>query len=756
MQCKKRKESESICFNIVLSPKPKLSYHLNPNTMKHVLLIAATLLLTGLSGYAQKAGKPKPVGIMNMQLIAETKFGPAENTRDNPPAFSDTKENSESRGTTTATQTVNTWNNFTSSMNIYGTTISFSKPLQWNDELNAVTFIHRKSPTYQPSPTPASNAENGSIVAMISADCGQTWDSTCIWTNDTHWARYPQGAIFNPPSIPTNTNINDAFVVACGPTTANGITGWEGNWYACKALGSVNYDASPSPIINAVQHMPSAGPYSMNLGKHDFSGYNFTATDDGKMRSLAGVTDDGNGRDTAVMLVTGTYNGTGGFYWSGTVFNPPTTTMSTDGTEQWVSRPMMAWNETGTIGYVVIIGARQNMSGSNVGFQPIVYKTINSGGSWTLENGIDFNSTAFADVKRPLITVSTDSTLEVPFFNWTEGMDCAVDANNKLHIFATVVGAASNHNDSTGFIRFFTAEGLKYPHVPGFRPYLYDFIYDGTNSTPNWSHITVDSMWTEGPSDENGRGGYQDNPWDADANNMNKKVRIDARLQLSRSPGGEYILYTWAESDTNLLTPTTKRWNTLPDIKARVFDVANGTVHPTEFDMTGTGPSNVAQHAMYHFISPKCKLASQNVANGPVIEVPLTISNSAPYSQKTKNKHWYSQRRLNFGNVPDLYILSCSDKGVGISDNSNTGLLKNSLYPNPAKHVTNLSVELQKSSEIRIEITNVVGQTVKIFKADGRAGENSIPMEVNDLSPGIYLVNVNTERSKLVKKLVVE
>src|SRR5690606_18028855 len=112
---------------------------------------------------------------------------------------------------------------------------------------------------------------------------------------------------------------------------------------------------------------PTLGPYPTGMSRHDFAAYGFTGTDDGVMRVLAGVTDDATATDTAVALIKGVFNGTS-FDWTDTVFNPPTV-MASDNTEQWLSRPMMAWNESGTVGYLVIIGAREGAVGSNVGFQ---------------------------------------------------------------------------------------------------------------------------------------------------------------------------------------------------------------------------------------------------------------------------------------------------------------------------------------------------------------------------------------------------
>ncbi len=722
--------------------------------MKKQLLIGSVLLAT-MSAYAQ-SGKPSRGQLVNMKEVAMNKFEEGTGNSSNSPAMPVADENSGSKEAVT-----NTWNNFTASMNIYGVSISFTKPLQWNDELNAVTFVHRKSPTYAISPTPASAAETGGIVTMISTDCGGTWDSTAIYSNDNFWGRYPSGAIYNPPSTPTNTDVSNAYIVGAGPTTGAGNVTWIGNWYASKQLGVVNYDNAPSTAPNAQQVVPTGGPFPPGMSRHDFAAYNFCATDDGMMRILAGVTNDATQSDTAVALVKGIFNSTTGtFDWKDTVFNPPTV-MASDQTEQWLSRPMMAWNESGTVGYVVIIGARVGATGSNVGFQPIVYRTNNSGASWTLDpNGINFNSPAFADVKRSIISVNEDSTVEVPFFMWTEGMDVAVDMNNKLHIFSTVVGTASNHPDSLAFITSFTTERYRWPHERGFRPYLYDFIYDGSA----WSHLTVDSMPTEGAGQLTTEAGYSDNPWDPDPSNSNQKVRLSARLQLSRTPDGKYIVYNWTESDTTLVT-NYRKWNIYPNVKCRVYDASTGTIHATELNVTNpssgpTAPNSVKNRCMFMHASPKCRLSSTVTANGPVLSLPITVSNSSPYSQLSKNGHWFSWATLNFGNVPDASIFVCTaptvTTDVGVAENAYNSAINSNVFPNPARNSATVRVNLVNSSKIQVELTNAMGQVIKTSTVNGQNGQNEIKLDVSGVSKGIYFVNVKVDDAIGTKKLIVE
>jgi len=616
----------------------------------------------------------------------------------------------------------NTWQKISASMNIYGMILSYCKPLQWNDELDAVSFIHRKSPTYQISPTPASTyIAIGGIVAFVSLDCGVQWDSTAVYANDTFWARFPNGAIYNPPG---NTNINNAYIVGAGPTTGTPVAtlgGLNGNWYASKKLGLLNYNNAPSTVPGAQQIMPTAGPFSPGVpSRHDFSAFSFCATDDGKMRILADVSNDATMSDTSVMLMTGIFNpSTLVFDWTGKVFDPPTT-IASNGVENMVSYPLQAWNEQGTIGYVVIMGSRLGATGSNVGYQPIVYKTLNSGVTWSLENAINFNSPAYAPLKRKLWNVSANDSLVVPLFFWGVGMDATVDANNKLHIFTSPVGHTSVHPDSLSELRKWSVEDYAWPHAPvkpggyAIHPYLYDFIYDGTAIQPGWSYHLIDSMSTEGAG---------------------------TRLQMSRTPDGQHLLYSWTDSDT-AYTDHQKKWNDLPNIKVRLFDVADNALLANELDMTSNGPSEIANHAMYQFVSPKFKLVSKST-NSITINVPMTISNSSPFSALTPNLHWYSCAS---GTV--------SKDIVGINKNSLRNENNFSIYPNPARDNVNVEFSLSDNSKIQIRIINSIGQMVKTISTAGQTGENVINIEVKELSVGIYCLEISDGKSNTSKKLV--
>ncbi len=631
------------------------------------------------------------------------------------------------------------FNAFSGSSNVYGLLSNAAKPLQYNDNLNAVSFIQRKSATYVGQP--ADNS--GVIVAMISTNWGSNWDSTCIYSSANDPGRYPQGGIYNPPG---NTNIANAYAVGSGPSINSGS--WSGSWYASKQLatpGSTLYNNTASSVPNAMQLFSnSQSTYAANQGKQDFAQFGFTSTDNGVVRTLAQIINDVNASQTDIrgaQLVKGTFNA-GVFVWTTDSFIPPVVVQPTSLEKQMSTNLYQAWDEAGTVGYIVFIGTRTGQTGSNIGWQPIVYKTSNGGTSWALLNGINFNSPSYQCIVSHLDPVWSSSSLRIPFFNVNEGLDCTVDANGRLHVVTTIASTASNDLDSLASVTGHGSEDYTWNHTPGKRPYLYDFITDGNSA---WSYITVDSLSTEAPGSQSGSPGFSDNPWDDNAG----KITSDSRIQVSRTPNGQHLVYTWAESDTNATT-NTKKWNTIPNIKARLYNVSTGSISATKINVTnpssGTGVANVnvVNRAMLHYTSQKSSTA--NITSGTTdIIVPITVCNSQPYSQLTNNTHYFSAAKLTFTNT---YVnSSCSIVGIEELVKQN---LNFEIMPNPASGI--LNIQLEASVPGTIEILNTVGQVVY----QSAIYNQQTVVNIGTFTSGIYFVKLKQGNTTRTKKLIVE
>jgi hypothetical protein len=723
--------------------------------MKKQLLLSSALLISA-AAISQNNAKVKPSGIVNLAEKLASKYAVSAIESQNAtklniaPSIDVVNSNAKETEVANTTATSISWKLLCGSMNVVGMVLSQTKPLQYNDNLNAVSFIHRKSSSY--TAFPANNS--GVIVAQVSTNWGTSFDSTCLYSDASIVGRYPQGGIYNPPG---NTNIANAYAVGSGPTTDGG-SNWMGNFFASKQLGGANYNYTASAVPGAMQVMSNqSATYAASVGGPQLFSYGYASTDDGIQHAAAPIFATQQTDMRGARIAKGVFTA-GVFTWTFDSIVPPSL-LKTDGTRNLWTRPQMAWNEAGTVGYVLFIGALNTATASNRGYQPIVYKTTNSGATWALINTIDFNSVAMAPIKAKIATVNTNTALEIPFFNVGEGYDCTVDANNKLHIVSTIIGTARAHEDSLLYSYNFTTsinpnDAYSWSHTPGDRPYLYDFLGDGTSA---WTYKTIDSLSSEGPSfsaADPATAGFAENPWDANPTN---KIQIDSRIQLSRTPNGQFITYSWAESDSNV-TNGAKKWNNLPNIKTRLMDVTTGSVSATEINVSkvavgqGTNNPNVANRATLHYIGATSGAATTATTVGSYtveIKTPFTVTNSNPYSQTTNNTTWYSTNTLS-------YVFT-GTTSVGVKENSNTNSASNSIiYPNPTKDNAVLAIDVKENSTVTVAIYNLVGALVKTVTANAVVGANTINLELTNLTSGVYLANVKVGNSVSTKKLIIE
>jgi hypothetical protein len=766
---------------------------------KHLLLGSA--LFAAMSAFPQQAVLKQKAEAQNLASLLAEKFERRNNPYE-PAIKAEAKaktsgtvygpENNPAMASRSSITLTPGWQPFTGSMNIYGMLVSSSKPLMYNDQLDVVSFIHRKSIDYEPNPTPIDDAKSGVIVGMITNNWGTEWDTTALWNSDSYWGRYPQGGTY---SIPGNECLRDsAYIIAMGPVTGDN-TGWTGSFIASKKLDTLGGPGNSDTVSAGFSdHMWVSNSSNFgSLGKMDFPRYDFTVTDDGVIHGLGFLANNVNGTGSAygwqgASVIRGTYAGGGSFNWSTDTIIPDVF-VNSQGSQMVTGTPHMCWNESGTVGYVWFIGVRDPRPGmgdtlSNMGYQPIIYKTTNSGATWTEMPRIDFNANnpQLNKVFRQIYGVRNDS-IGIPFFNFSEGIDAIVDRNNRLHLVSTVVGTFSKHPDSLGYTYLLThADGERYNfgHEPGLRPYIFDFTETNTGV---WNVTMIDSMSSEAPGETSGTDGYNYNPWDAAGGSSGTdKVGADARIQLSRTPDGRYIVYTWAESDTGYTFQGFK-WNSLPNVKARLAEVgvetgtttpASLVVHPNEINVTSpasntvppyTFTNKVQDRAVMHYVSSKAAIISNTASSGVAIGLPITVSNNTfvPMKQLVDITHWYLSANLNFDMVTSVDWPTNNCVALKIEDTSTVKLPEieqsiagSVIFPNPAANSAQLSIGLSSSSDVEVNVTNAIGQVVRTVRHIGRAGINTISIDLNNLSTGVYMVNIKVDDAIGTKKLIIQ
>jgi hypothetical protein len=76
------------------------------------------------------------------------------------------------------------------------------------------------------------------------------------------------------------------------------------------------------------------------------------------------------------------------------------------------------------------------------------------------------------------------------------------------------------------------------------------------------------------------------------------------------------------------------------------------------------------------------------------------------------------------------------------------------IYPNPNTGRFNVAVNLPKAEQVKITVTNLVGQQIAVV-AEGMMSQDILNVDLSAQSGGIYLLNIQTATQNVVKRIVV-
>jgi hypothetical protein len=100
-------------------------------------------------------------------------------------------------------------------------------------------------------------------------------------------------------------------------------------------------------------------------------------------------------------------------------------------------------------------------------------------------------------------------------------------------------------------------------------------------------------------------------------------------------------------------------------------------------------------------------------------------------------------------------LIPSTDVFVGLNESVNpVGTI--TAYPNPAKDFLNVIVDITTAQKVKISLVNTLGQTVLSQNNNLTTGSTSIQLNIENLTPGIYFLDVTSESSRSVQKIVIE
>lgn len=109
-------------------------------------------------------------------------------------------------------------------------------------------------------------------------------------------------------------------------------------------------------------------------------------------------------------------------------------------------------------------------------------------------------------------------------------------------------------------------------------------------------------------------------------------------------------------------------------------------------------------------------------------------------------------------NTSDAVIFTLvynSSVATGIKQNAgNANSLE--IFPNPAKEIAYLNVQVTKSAASQLVVMNAIGEVVIAKDIKLNEGKNKINLEIDNLNSGVYFVSIKNGNTSISKKLIIQ
>jgi hypothetical protein len=383
--------------------------------------------------------------------------------------------------------------------------------------------------------------------------------------------------------------------------------------------------------------------------------------------------------------------------------------------------PGTAWSQDGTTGYVVIFGNLDSAGYDYASYQPIVYKTSNSGATWAMMPLFNFrNLPVLTQYLAADFDYTQDSGFVLPIWdNFAEkgagsesDYDLVVDANYNLHILGAVEGMAWANPDSTDLIWTYNS-----PHY---------FIYDVYSTLPSggWQARFIDSLLAEPDFTPLSNGTW--------TSNTNNDIYMGARIQASRTMDGSKVFVTWSDDFQN------NQYLTQPDVLSQGYDVVANTA---------TSVSRFTNSGYFYFLCVSNIVMETGTVN-KTYTIPCTFVEPQVKGNNGLNPvNYFYLDSVQFTDGIFYGVNNIHPPGFSVSAN----------YPNPFASITRFNINLEKESHVSVDVYTILGEEVWSEAAKKMSmGSHLMTINGSGLRPGIYFYKVTVDGESITRKMIVE
>lgn len=609
--------------------------------------------------------------------------------------------------------------------------------LTYNPEINTIAFTQRLTMNWPDSAfvsTPNPLGATGYVVTKWSTNNGSTWDSLCYYQNDIHRARFPSGVIYNPPG---NTNPLNAYAVCFGPTY-NG-TNWDGIYFASTKL-----DGSLSTKPN--MHTPTTNDQqwfaidSLSIGDSIFMSPASSTVTDSAIWICARLVKN-NFTNAGFAIIKGTLNNNK-FDWTVNRIIKNQWVVNRFNDEYMNNNPQIAFQPNNPmVGYVLVNGVDSLASIPTLKtvYQPMVWKTIDGGISWTRVNqnyywpNTNMGHLLFSNIR-----------IDQPVFNNNFGGEITVDNQGYLNYVTVCEESYSSHRDSLGFS--FTRGGFSFYENSCDNAFVLHFR---TNGNGIWDAQYISLLYS-GPMYTHD----MQNPW---ANQTSNSLSYNNRIQITRNKMGNKLFVSWIDSDTITNNPLFDHFNTKPNLISIGYDINTQKYTQKKRKLY----YNTGSDGFWWMYSSDIVIGDSSQYNLPFTFI---SQNGLTRNGASENKLHYVMDDTFLEN--DFYIspfnqfpwpfdnAGCfiinSIKQQSLYDNEEI-----SVYPNPfTNSITIKTNDIAVSEKCKIQLLDITCKIVQEFETN--IINNTYELHLNEISTGMYFIKIETQNNRGIYKIIKE
>ncbi len=199
---------------------------------------------------------------------------------------------------------------------------------------------------------------------------------------------------------------------------------------------------------------------------------------------------------------------------------------------------------------------------------------------------------------------------------------------------------------------------------------------------------------------------------------------------IARTADGSTLVFVW--NDTKAENQTTAGANDFPDLYVKAYDVASKTFGEKINATEGTSVESIA------YLPAVGRIATP-VAGGVRIHAVVTSFTGDENVQ------------VNFAYLDGFDIAL-----TGVSNVKNTLFEVTGNYPNPFSGTTSFDLSLNKASDVKVTVSNLLGQVISTELSSLSAGKHTLNINAEGLATGIYTFTVEAGGFSETNKMVVK